>query len=410
MEDNNYNNPKTIIISEDIVEEIFYHLPIKSLVRFKVLSKKWRSMIESTYFSHKRLVRTGLPTPNVKLLVVSQQLSAKFDKQDSDSTTLCFDTFSRYDDHNNGKYCPSSSSYYTFPDDLIDKSQKKTIQVLGSCDGLVLIRIYDNFRYIYLINPTTKEHTKLSPAFLQWPFNLNFIYSTMVDGPWRELSQSVIHYEGELVNIMPFLAGFGKDIVTKSYKVVLIYSRSRDYDSGCFKANVISFDSGKQSDTGFYSIKSSFSKEQSSVYANGSLFWLTIQYIDGTFEMLLLAIDLHTEKFRWIMLPKCYTNYTMPTSIEMWNLNDRLCISDVLKGSNLGVWSLQQEYPPEEKWEIIYSISFISTSQLHEKYWMLGLAAAYFGSVRKNRYQVSLARQRTIFFSPTLISPASLML
>ncbi|XP_010415857.1 PREDICTED: LOW QUALITY PROTEIN: putative F-box protein At1g71320 [Camelina sativa] len=409
MEDNKHNNPKTIIISEDIVEEIFYHLPIKPLARFKVLSKKWRSMIESAYFSHKRLVRTGLPTPNVKLLVVSQQLSAKFDKQDSDSTTLCLNTFSRYDDHNNGKYCPSSSSYYTFPDDPIDKSQKKTIQVLGSCDGLVLIRIYDDFRYIYLINPTTKEHMKLSPAFSQWPFTLNFTLTTMVDRPWRELSQSVIDYEGELVKIMLFLAGFGKDIVTNSYMVVLIYSRLGDYDSDCFKANVISFDSGKQSDTGFYSLDNhSFCKEQSSVYANGSLFWLTIKY--RTFSMLLLAIDLHTEKFRWIMLPKCYTNYTMPTSIEMWNLNDRLCISDVLNGSNLGVWSLQQEYPPDEKWEIIYSISFISTSQLHKKYWMLGLAAAYFGSVRKNRYQVSLARQRTIFFSPTMISPASLML
>ncbi|XP_010427983.1 PREDICTED: putative F-box protein At1g71320 [Camelina sativa] len=401
MEDNKQNNPKTIFLSEDIVEEIFYHLPIKSLARSKVLSKKWRSMIESTYFSHKRLVRTGLPTPNMKLLVVSQQLSAKFDKQDSNSITLCLDTFSR----DEGKYCPSSSSYYTFPDDSIDKSQKKTIQVLGSCDGLVLICIYDDFRYIYLINPTTKEHMTLSPSFSQWPFTLKLRFTATPNKPRREVSQLVLGYEGELEKIIPSLAGFGKDIVTKSYKVILIYPRVINYDLGCFKAKIISFDDGKQRDTGFYSLTyRRFCKQHSSVYANGSLFWLTLDNISHKLSML-LAIDLHTEKFRWIMLPKCYANKA--TSIEMWSLNDRLCVSDLLNGSDLRVWSLQQEYPPGEKWVRIYCIS---TSQLHEKYWMLGLAAAYFGSVRKNRYQVSLARQTTIFFSPTMISPASLML
>ncbi|XP_010459608.1 PREDICTED: putative F-box protein At1g71320 [Camelina sativa] len=390
MEDNKHNNPKTIIISQDLVEEIFYHLPIKPLARFKVLSKKWRSMIESTYFSHKQLVRTELPTPNMKLLVVSQQLSAKFDKQDSDSTTLCLDTFSIDDDHNNGKYCPSYS---------------KIIQVLRSCDGLVLIRIYDDFRYIYLINPTTKEHIKLSPAFSQWPFTLKVRLAATPYRTWREVSQLVLlNYEGELVKMIPSLAGFGKYIVTKSYKVILIYPRVKNCDWDCFKAKIIPFDNGKQRDTCFYCLDNRrFCKEKPSVYANGSLFWL----LDNTSHKpsMLLAIDLHTEKFRWILLPKCYSNYA--TSIEMWSLNDRLCLSDLLNGSDLGIWSLQQEYPPDEKWKKIY---LLSTSQLHEKYWMFGLAAVYFGSVRKNRYQVSLARQRTIFFSPTIISPTNLML
>lgn len=186
-------NPKTIFVLEDIVEEIFQHLPIISLARFKLLSKKWKSMIESTYFSHKRLVRTGLPTPHMKFLVVNQPLSFKFDEEDSNSTTLLFDTFSR-DAHNNRKLCPSSSSYYTFSDDPIDKSQNKTIQVLGSCDGLVLIRIYDDFRYIYLFNPTTKEHMTLSPKFSQWPLELSFNTTASSDGSRRELSQSILNY------------------------------------------------------------------------------------------------------------------------------------------------------------------------------------------------------------------------
>ncbi|KAG7589755.1 F-box domain, partial [Arabidopsis suecica] len=399
-------NHKTMIISEDIVEEIFQHLPIKSLSRFKVLSKKWRTMIESTYFSHKRLLRTGLPTPNMKFLHVSQHFSANFVEEDSNSTTLLLGNFSR-DDHNSGKKCPSSSSYYSFPGDPIDDSQKKTIQVLGSCDGLVLIRIHDDFRYIYLINPTTKEHMTLYPEFTQWPLPLS--YSIPANRSWRQLTQSaVLDYPpaGELVKKMPFLAGFGKDIVTKSYKVVLIYTRKGNYDH-CFKVKVLSLDNGEQRDVGFYSINNCiFCKEQTSVYANGSLFWLTLNKHRQTLSML-LAIDIHTEEFRWILLPECYINYA--TRIEMWNLNDRLCLSDVLECSNLVIWSLQQEYPTE-KWEKIYSIDFIRTNQLHEKFWMLGLGAAYFSSIRNHRDKISFFRQRTISYSPTMISPSSLML
>jgi len=192
MENDKHNNPKTIFIPDDIAEGIFHHLPIKSLARFKVLSKKWTSMIESTYFSHKRLIRTGLSTPNVKFFYIAQHFSANFVEEDSNSITFLLETFSR-DDHNNGKKCPSSS-YYTFSDDPVDESQNKTIQVLGSCDGLVLLRIHEDFKYIYLINPTTKEHMKLSPEFTQWSFTLSCFTPTVADKPWRQLSQSVLHY------------------------------------------------------------------------------------------------------------------------------------------------------------------------------------------------------------------------
>ncbi|KAL9859795.1 putative F-box protein [Arabidopsis thaliana] len=389
MENDKHNNSKTIIIPEDIVEDIFQHLLTTSLARFKVLSKNWRSIIKSTYFSHKQLIRTGLSTPNVKFLYVTQHFSANFVEEDSNSITFLLETFSR-DDHNNGKNCPSS--------------------ILGSCDGLVLLRIHEDFKYIYLINPTTKEHMKLSPEFTQWPFTLSCFTPAVADKPWRQLSQSVLHYHlsGGLLKRMPFLAGFGKDIVTKSYKVILIYSRNKNYDH-YFKAKVLSLDNGEQRDTSFYNLHHCiFCDEQTSVYANGSLFWLTLKKLKQT-SYQVLAIDLHTEEFRWIVLPECDTKYA--TSIEMWNLNERLCLSDVLECSNLVVWSLHQKYPTE-KWEKIYSINIevIITNKLNKKFWMFGLAAAYFSSIRNHQDQVSFFRQRTISYSPTMISPSSLML
>ncbi|KAL9295845.1 hypothetical protein AtEden1_Chr3g0220021 [Arabidopsis thaliana] len=146
-------------------------------------------MIESTYLSHKRLVRWGLQTPNTKLLVVHQLSS------NSDSTTLLLKTFSR-DHDNNGQIYLSSSSFYTFPDsNPINQSRHETIQVLGSCDGLVLVGTYD-FKYLYLINPTTGEHRTLCPELLQWP--KNFSYRSRVNNPMmnRTIFQGEMSYIG----------------------------------------------------------------------------------------------------------------------------------------------------------------------------------------------------------------------
>ncbi|KAG7659200.1 hypothetical protein ISN44_As01g061060 [Arabidopsis suecica] len=65
----------------------------------------------------------------------------------------------------------------------------------------------------------------------------------MANKPWRQLSQSVLDYDlsGGLVKRMPSLAGFGKDIVKKSYKAVLIYTRYEIHDHE-FKAKVLSLD------------------------------------------------------------------------------------------------------------------------------------------------------------------------
>ncbi|VVB17913.1 unnamed protein product [Arabis nemorensis] len=69
------------------------------------------------------------------------------------------------DEYNNEQVCRSSSTCYTFPDP-INESNHGIIQVLGSCEGLVLISFYD-FSYICIINPTTREHRTLSPSLLQ---------------------------------------------------------------------------------------------------------------------------------------------------------------------------------------------------------------------------------------------------
>lgn len=216
---------------------------------------------------------------------------------------------------------------------------------------------------------------------------------------------------------MPLSVGFGKDIITKSYKVILMYSK-KDYFRGSidrFNIKVISLDNGEQRDAGWYVLYDyELCNEQTPVYANGSLFWLTHTLKSKTLSELLpsylLAFDLHTEIFQWISLPKCYTNYSR--GVQMWSLNGRLCLSDVLhiqQGSELDVWSLQQEEDStDQNWEKLFSFNIFNVSRLDAKYWMLRLRAAYFPRIGENQNQVPFLRT-VILYSPTMISPSSLL-
>ncbi|KAL9295844.1 hypothetical protein AtEden1_Chr3g0220011 [Arabidopsis thaliana] len=178
-------------------------------------------------------------------------------------------------------------------------------------------------------------------------------------------------FEGEFVTIRPFCVGFGKDIITKSYKVILMYSEKNHphgYFDG-FNIKAISLDNGKQRDAGWYVLdEHEICNEQTPVYENGSLFLLVI----------------YTGKFRWVSILECYTRYTR--GVQMWSLNERLFLSDVLhrQCSELDVWNA--------------------------KCWMLGLRAAHFRRIGEDQNQVSFDSLRTaIWYSPTMISPSNLL-
>ncbi|XP_010473772.1 PREDICTED: putative F-box protein At1g71320 [Camelina sativa] len=220
---------------------------------------------------------------------------------------------------------------------------------------------------------------------------------------------------------MPLSVGFGKDIITKSYKVISMYSeKDHTREILCFNSRfnvkVISLDNGEQRDVGWYRLDDyNVCYEQTPVYANGSLFWFTLYCYTRSYKTLseipshLIAIDLHTEQFRWVSLPKCYTRYSR--GVQMWSLNERLCLSDVLNiqcSSGLDVWSLQES--STQNWEKLFSFNILDISRLDAKCWMLGLRAAYFRRIEKGQDQVSSDILRTaIWYSPTMISPSNIL-
>lgn len=121
------------VVTDDILEEeILKRLPAKVLVRFKSVSKQWKSMIEASYLAEQQLVQYR--TFFLETISID-------DRQMSTSISLSH----------------LRDSYVEFYCDNVGR-------IVGCCDGIVCI--YD-LGHIYLINPTLRRLKILSPATLR---------------------------------------------------------------------------------------------------------------------------------------------------------------------------------------------------------------------------------------------------
>lgn len=80
--------------------------------------------------------------------------------EDENSINFLLETFSK--DHKDDEKISRSSYSYTFPHPI--NKLRQDIKIVGCCNGLVCI--YD-LNCVYLINPVTREHRRLSPTLLQ---------------------------------------------------------------------------------------------------------------------------------------------------------------------------------------------------------------------------------------------------
>ncbi|KAF8110744.1 hypothetical protein N665_0079s0059 [Sinapis alba] len=116
----------------------------------------------------------------------------------------------------------------------------------------------------------------------------------------------------------PINVGFGKDIATGAYKVVLIYLYDRIATKTLTKTHVF---------------------------------------------------NLSNELFYEVFPPSCFTKYS--NKLYLWSLKDRLCICDVEDlSSDIDIWSLQQE-GSSVKWEKFLSDSAFSKECYEHPYWII---------------------------------------
>lgn len=255
------------VLSNDVVEAILERVPAKSLIRFKHVSKQWKSTIESKNFHERQLIyRQQSRDQDVLFLTFSGD-----DDDDDDD-----------DDDHSINISSSSSSVI-----LVKLPIKKRFVCSTSCDGLVCL--YNINKSSIVINPTTRWHRTLPLSNFQQRDRAGF----------------------------PPLLGFGKDKFNGTYKLVLLYDFGDTTTCEVFDFSTNAWRYVTPSSP--YKIIASLAP----AYVDGSLHWFTNCLVTK-----ILSFDLHTETFQVIARAPAFVLLYDTKSILMRNLNNRLCVSE----------------------------------------------------------------------------------
>ncbi|KAL0739940.1 hypothetical protein Bca4012_081453 [Brassica carinata] len=290
-------------ITTDLLEELLVRLPLKSLGRFKSVSKEWKSILESKWFLEKHL---SLQKSTGRKILTAYN-------------------------------CDCGVSPSLFRESRLEEGEElfslhcDATRPWMSCDGLVCI---PEEECVNVLNPSTGQLQLFhSPPLTNRRTNSNF-----TNGTWST------YFPGHCA------MGFGRDKVKGHYKVVRIsgdpnYSDTLDVSTGewrtLWKPRRYKVDIGRKS-----------------ACVKGTIYWLRIKSHGVKCSAYsILALDLHTEKFHYVqrrLRPK-----GIMLDAQIVNVGDRLAISmserKSFGGLELGIWTMDSAQ--EETWSKTHSIS-----------------------------------------------------
>ncbi|CAH8384427.1 unnamed protein product [Eruca vesicaria subsp. sativa] len=304
-------------ICNDVVEDILVRLPVKSILRFKSVSRRWKSLMES-----ERFVQRHVKNSRRKILLAL----------DSDGAAPSLFLFGE-EEHQEEE--EEKDIWYI-------RNCDASIASL-TCDGLICIPRSDS---IQVCNPATRESRRFPPGE-------HLSSSTEFRKGKRIPIASLVHIQhlNNLVAGFPTRVstfGFGKDEVTGTYKVVEL----RGNDSGSnlvLDCNVLDLETGQWRQLGVVPHRIFITER--SVYVNGSVHWFTVDLWELDAPGI-VAFDLHTEEFRVISYPNFSSD--APLSAELLSLGEnRLSVSEMraTPDVHLHIWTMV-----DETWVKMHSI------------------------------------------------------
>ncbi|XP_055811990.1 F-box/kelch-repeat protein At3g23880-like [Solanum dulcamara] len=242
-------------LPDDIIIEILLRLPVKSLLKLSCVSKSLLSLLSTPHFINTQIKFSVKQSKNVNLrLVIVASVSGLVGKMCSVYSLIC-----------------ENSSVNVAKIDYPLKPPFGSAKFLGSCNGLICLTPM-SFK-LMLWNPSTGKHKEFQDSFVKWAVNCYIRY------------------------------GFGYDSVNDDYKVVKIFSFSRN--EGKFENRVkiysLKDDSWKMGE-GFYS---GYVNAQSGMFLNGSLHWEVSHCRDSVGSSEIMTLDLSTETYGVMALPDC---------------------------------------------------------------------------------------------------------
>ncbi|XP_059640348.1 F-box/kelch-repeat protein At3g06240-like isoform X2 [Cornus florida] len=289
-------------LPQDLVLNILYRLPAKSLCRFKCVSKSWLTLISYPHFAKTHLNRSNSKTERAILIsddLYSVDCAEAFNNDDLIATKL----------------------------DLFSIEKQYEFEILGSCNGLILVRDANCTKF--LLNPSTREIREL------------------LDSPFAPAHA---------------MNGLGYDSSADDFRIVAIDVRSDpdpdaavvdvEDDESCCTYTIASLYSLKTDswrriqDVLNYHYRSRITTV-SMVLVNESLHWLIFGSYGDRF--VIAAFDLADEKFHDVQRPSSLVNNNVHFTYILGVCRGCLCIFVCGYSFQIEVW-VMKEYGVTESW------------------------------------------------------------
>ncbi|XP_051116337.1 F-box/kelch-repeat protein At3g23880-like [Andrographis paniculata] len=292
-------------LPEEVLAEILARLPVKSLLRFRCVSKSWRSLISSPHFiaAHLSLsLSLSLSCPRHHLI-----------------STILLPSYTL-------KHCPLPPLLSGHPAAAVDfdypmKSPNNSVRVVGSCNGLVCIAV--NGRHFFLWNPSTRMSRKLPDA------------------------------DDRIKNGL-FVTKYGFGFDGRDYKVVGILSgfcdSGRSYET-MVKVYSLNTNSWTRIDAAF---DEGLPFDDVGKFVNGSLHWGRRVGFDSRWDI--VSFDLARESSGIVAQPRYVEGGFLPSLGVLMNC---LCVVCDFPKISAEVW-MMRKYGVRDSWEKVVSIPYMA--------------------------------------------------
>ncbi|KAL8026523.1 hypothetical protein ABFX02_14G033700 [Erythranthe guttata] len=302
------NNRKHIPV--EIIDQILYNLPVKSLLRFKCVSKSWLSMITNKDFVKRHLKKSSADPrfTHHKIIVKSHDKSTNYYNLGSCSLGYLYE-----------------ETYEKNPRTqiLIDRPLAKwcfDFRILGACNGLVLM--FAETGHLFLWNPTTTDAKHIPSVY----------FDGRCDSSVRE-----------------FMYGFAYDEANDDYKVVCFYLHSKPFQTKMYSLKGNSWKKIDNFEKGSPGCRSGAGK-----LVNGKLHWLATDSRRGWGWWDIVSFNFSDEKFEIEPCPRQYmSNYgrNIPKLVTLGGYLGLIC-PERQKGTS--VW-VMIEYGDAESWTRVWT-------------------------------------------------------
>ncbi|XP_060201061.1 F-box protein CPR1-like [Lycium barbarum] len=311
------------ILPNDVAISILLRFPVKSLMRYRGISKIWCTLLQSSYFINLHLMWSSITEDEFILVKRSfEERPGQF------KHVLSF--FSNVSDND---YLNPVSPDLDVPY-LASNYGSVSLQVSMPCNGLIAL---NDTLSIVLLNPTTRKYNLLHPSSFGYPHG----------------------FDRDICGV-----GFGFDLMVNDYKVVRISEIYSDpYKDPCvtwIKVEIydLGIDSWREQNYEDKELPSVFWNPCAEIFYRGACHW----FATANTLQVILCFDMSTDIFRDMKMPdtcyrfdgKCYGLVVLNKSLTLICYRDPTCEID-LKEDFMDIWTMKV-YGVNDSWIKRYSI------------------------------------------------------